>query len=160
MWYSFLFRRMRGRSESSASGRCESRANAQASLARRLTALPAARQLHLVQTQPPPPPPSLNPRCPRAVRLSEPSLINMNPADHCAETDTHDHHSKSQYPPKVRAQLPHRLELSIKHSRLTPDPITFTCSTPSAHLRLPPSATSPDPYIAGASNHIEPTPLA
>ena len=157
LWYSFLFRRMRGRSESSASGRCESRANAQASLARP-SALPAARQMHLVQTQPPPP--NLNPRCPRAVRLSEPILINMNLADHCAEPDTHDHHSKSHYSPKVRAQLPHRLELSIKDSRLTPNPITFTCSTPSAHLRLPPSATSPDPYIAGASNHIEPTPLA
>ena len=70
LWYSFLFRSMRGRSESSASGRCESRANAQASLARP-SALPAARQMHLVQTQPPPP--NLNPRCPRAVRLSNSS---------------------------------------------------------------------------------------
>lgn len=129
--------------------------NGQASLARRLTALPAARQLHLFQTQPPPP--NLNSRCPRAVRLSESSLINMSLADLCAEIDSHDHHSKSQYPPKVRAQLPHRLELTIKPPRLTLDLITITCYTRSAHLRLPTSAASPEPYTPGASYHIEPT---
>lgn len=77
-------------------------------------------------------PPS--PLAARALSVSTYHLINIKLADHCAETDTHDHHSKSQYHPKVRAQLPHQLELAIKPPRLNTDLITITCYTRSAHL--------------------------
>lgn len=76
-------------------------------------------------------------------------------ADHCAEGDTHCHYSNLQSPPKLRAQLPHRLELTINLPSPDPRP-AYHNLTRTAPSRLPTPATSHDIHPAGASD-IEPT---
>lgn len=95
-------------------------------------------------------------RYPRAVRLFSPLYHGeMTIADHCAEGDTHCHYSNLQSPPKLRAQLPHRLELTINIPSPDPRP-AYHNLTRTAPSRLPTPATSLDTHPAGASD-IEPT---
>jgi hypothetical protein len=153
VFHSLPFPESEGQSERSASGRRERSSVSRTPTDCATSSTPIAPLPNTITTTNTTQPQlSLPARCSSLQFISSIRIL----ADHCAETDTHDHHSKSQYPPKVRAQLPHRLELPIKPPRLNPDLITLTCYTRSAYLRLPTTATSPVPYTAGASN-IEPT---